>query len=243
MRYHSVWIAAAVFLLASPAARAGLFDDSGARQQISTLKQESEEKFDTLSKAQLDLSTQMMTLREEISRLYGEIETLRYENEQLKKRQQDLYLDLDSRISRFEGTPGSAGAGRTAEPKANQTAETSSYENALNLFRASKYKDAVTAFTAFVQTYPDSDMTPNAQFWLGNAWYAQNKCKEAMEAQLTLLREWPDSTRAPDANLVIANCQRDMKNPAAEQGTLREIIARYPGSPVANEAKKRLGIK
>ncbi|MDR1849493.1 MAG: tol-pal system protein YbgF [Zoogloeaceae bacterium] len=232
------------FLLAAPTARAGLFDDAGAREQINVLKQESAQKFDTLSKAQLELSTQMLGLREEISRLYGEIETLRHENEQLNKRQQDLYLDLDSRLSRFEGSSGSARpAGRTAAPSANQAAENQAYENALNLFRASKFKEATTAFSAFVQGYPDSDMAPNAQFWLGNAWYAQNRCKEAMEAQLALLQEWPDAARAPDATLVIANCQRDMKNRAAEQGTLKEIIARYPASPVATEAKKRLGIK
>jgi len=241
MRAHLSWLAAVAFLLISPATRAGLFDDTGAREQIISLKQENDQKFDTLSKAQLELSTQMLGLREEISRLYGEIETLRYENEQLKKRQQDLYLDLDSRLSRFEGS--SAKTGRSAAPAANQAAENQAYENALNLFRASKYKEASTALSAFVQTYPDSEMAPNAQFWLGSAWYAQGKCKEAMEAELALLQEWPDATRAPDANLVIANCQRDMKNRAAEQGTLREILARYPASPVADEAKKRLGIK
>jgi len=231
-------------LLASPVAKAGLFDDNFAREQIATLKQESEQRFDTVSKAQLELSTQILGLRAEVSRLTGEIETLRHENEQLKKRQQDLYLDLDSRLSRFEGGSGARPSATATTPVvADPAAESRAYESALNQFRASKYKEAAAAFTAFVASYPESDMAPNAQFWLGNAWYAQNKCKEAMEAQLALVQEWPDSSRAPDAMLVIANCQRDMKNRAAEQRSLKEIMAKYPDSSAAEEAKRRLGIR
>ncbi|MCL2020609.1 MAG: tol-pal system protein YbgF [Betaproteobacteria bacterium] len=232
-------------LLVAPVARAGLFDDTVAREQIANIKQDSEQKFDTVSKAQLELSTQILGLREEISRLNGEIETLRYENEQLKKRQQDLYLDLDSRLARFEGGSSASARppGMTAPPSADPAAESRAYEEALNQFRASKYKEAAAAFIAFVNAYPDSDMAPNAQFWLGNAWYAQNRCQEAMEAQLALLQEWPDSSRAPDAMLVIANCQRDMKNRAAEQRTLKEIMTKYPDASVADEAKRRLGVR
>jgi tol-pal system protein YbgF len=228
------------FLLASPVVEARIFSDSGAREQIASMKQESEQKFDTLNKAQLELLTQLMALREEISRLNGEIETLRYENEQIKKRQQDLYLDLDSRIIRFEGgspANGLSGMAATADP----AAENRAYENALNQFRANKFREAASAFAAFVDDFPHSDMAPNAQFWLGNAWYAQNRCKEAMEAQNVLLQAWPDSSRAPDAMLVIANCQRDAKNRTAEQRTLQDIVTKYPGSSVADEAKRRLG--
>ncbi|MDR0234375.1 MAG: tol-pal system protein YbgF [Zoogloeaceae bacterium] len=236
----------AVFLLGAPIAQAGLFSDSGAREQVANLKKESEQRFDTLTKAQLELSTQLLGLREEISRMHGEIEILRHENEQLKKRQQDLYLDLDSRLSYLEGSS-SANPARTngATPSAatDPAAETRVYENALDQFRANQYMEAAAAFTAFLNAYPDSNMAPNARFWLGNVWYAQGKCEEAMEAQLTLLREWPDSSRAPDALLVIANCQRDMKNRAAEQNTLKEIVAKYPGSTAADDAKRRLGIR
>ena len=65
-------------LLAAPAAQAGLFDDSEARQQIIDLKTQSEQKFDTQAKGQLELATQIMGLREEISRLRGQIETMSY---------------------------------------------------------------------------------------------------------------------------------------------------------------------
>lgn len=240
-------------LLAAPAAQAGLFDDTEARQQIADLKTQSDERFDTQAKAQLELATQIMGLREEIARLRGQIETLTYENEQAKKRQQDLYLDLDSRLRKFEPTPPPAPAaqgteeGAPAQAAANQSAdpvaESKAYEAALNLFKSAKYKEAAQAFEAFVATYPNSDMAPNAQFWLGNAWYAQKECKKAIDAQLLVTTRWPDSVRAPDAMIAIANCQRDWGNIQAAKRTLGNIISKYPNSQAAAQAKQRLGQK
>ena len=61
-------------LLAAPAAQAGLFDDNEARRQIADLKTQSEQRFDTQAKGQLELATQIMGLREELARLHGQID-------------------------------------------------------------------------------------------------------------------------------------------------------------------------
>ncbi len=241
-------------LLAAPAARAGLFDDTEARQQIADLKTQSEQRFDTQAKAQLELASQIMALREELARLRGQVETLTYENEQLKKRQQDLYLDLDSRLRKLEPSPpaalgaapaaeGGSGEAAPAARGGDPVAESKAYEAALNLFKGAKYKEAAQAFEGFVKDNPQSDLAPNAQFWLGNAWYAQKDCKKAIDAQLVVTTRWPDSARAPDAMLAIANCQRDWGNVQAAKRTLGNLVAKYPDSKAAAQARQRLGQK
>lgn len=232
---------------AAPLAHAGLFDDSEARQQIATLKAQTEEKLDTQARAQLELAAQITALREEIARLRGQIETLSYENEQAKKRQQDLYLDLDTRLRKLEGTPGESAGESSAPPaaasKADPAAEAKAYENALNLFKAGKYKEAAAAFENFVASYPNSDMAPNAQFWLGNSWYAQHQCKQAIDAQMVVTTRWPNSARAPDALIAIANCQRDWGNVQAARRTLTTVVEKYPDSQAAAQARQRLNAK
>jgi tol-pal system protein YbgF len=225
-------------LLTAPAAQAGLFDDAEARQQITDLKKEYEQKLDTQAKAQLELATQIMGLREELARLRGMIETLHYESEQSKKRQQDFYLDLDNRLRNLEASVGASRPESSGDP----AAENRVFDSALNLFKGGKYKEAATAFAAFVAEYPESELAPNAQFWLGNAWYAQNKCKEAIDAQAIVASRWPDSARAPDALLAIANCQRDWGNNAASRRTLGELVSKYPASQSAIQAKQRLAL-
>ena len=225
-------------------AQAGLFDDDEARRQIADFRIKTETRLDQQGKAQLDLANQIARQNEEIARLHGQIETLTYELETAKKRQQDFYLDLDTRLRKLEPQPGSGAAAGEAQaapkPAGDPAAEGQEYEAALNLFKGTKYKEAAAAFGTFLQKHPDSTLAPNAQFWLGNAWYAQRDCRKAIEAQSIVASKWPDSPKAPDALLAIATCQQEMGNPAGVKRTLETLVAKYPNTPAADNARQRL---
>ncbi|MBV5345388.1 MAG: tol-pal system protein YbgF, partial [Rhodoferax sp.] len=83
--------------IASQQAGAGVFDDEEARRQINNLTVKTNERLDTSAKAQFELANQIQALREESARLRGQVESLTYELESAKKRQQDFYVDLDGR--------------------------------------------------------------------------------------------------------------------------------------------------
>ena len=61
----------------------------------------------------LEMLQQMGTLEEEISGLRGELEVQNHALEQIKKRQRDLYRDIDRRLQRFE-TPLTTAIGEAA---------------------------------------------------------------------------------------------------------------------------------
>jgi tol-pal system protein YbgF len=244
-----VRIALLIATLGAIPAQAGVFDDEEARRQVTDLKIKTEARFDQQAKAQLDLAGQIQRQAEEIARLRGQVETLNYELETAKKRQQDFYLDLDTRLRKFESAAGSASApadpasnGTVAngKPAADPAREGQEYEAALNQFKATKYKEAAASFGAFVQKYPDSSLAPNAQYWLGNAWYAQHNCNKAIEAQSVVTTKYADSAKAPDAWLAIATCQQELGNPTGVKRSLETVIAKYPTSPAAETAKTRL---
>jgi hypothetical protein len=102
---HPVRIALLIAALGASQAQAGMFDDEEARRMITDQKIKIEARFDQQAKAQLDLANQIQRQAEENARLRGQIETLNYELETAKKRQQDFYLDLDTRLRKFEGQP------------------------------------------------------------------------------------------------------------------------------------------
>ena len=54
-------------------------------------------------------------------------------------------------------------------------------------------------------SYPQSQLAPSAQYWIGNAHYALRDYKSAISAQQKLIATWPDSAKAPDAMLNIAS--------------------------------------
>ena len=240
-------IAFLISALGAASAHAGMFDDEEARRLIKDTAIKTEARFDQQGKTLLDQANQLQRQSEEIARLRGQVETLTYELETAKKRQQDFYLDLDTRLRKFEPQQ-SAGSNAAVDPAggANSPAatdparESKEYEAALNNFKANKYKEASWGFSTFVQKHPDSSLAPNAQFWLGNALIAQRNCAKAIEAHSVVTTKYADSPKAPDSWLAMANCQQEMGNPAAAKRSLEAVIAKYPNSPAADTARERL---
>jgi tol-pal system protein YbgF len=239
-----VRIAILLAALGAVQAQAGVFDDEEARRQITDLKIKTEARFDQQGRAQLDLASQIQRQAEEIARLRGQVETLNYELETAKKRQQDFYLDLDTRLRKIEAGPATAAVnpenGQNLNPAADPAREGPEYEAALNQFKAGKYKEAAASFAAFLQKYPAGTLAPNAQYWLGNAWYAQRDCKRAIEAQGVVTTKYPDSNKAPEAWLAIATCQQELRNAKAAKEALETVVSRYPTAPAAETARERL---
>jgi tol-pal system protein YbgF len=240
-------IALLISALGAVQAQAGMFDDEEARRLIKDMSIKTEARFDQQGKSQLDLANQLQRQSEEIARLRGQVETLTYELETAKKRQQDFYLDLDTRLRKFEPQQGAGNnaavdpaSGANSPAAADPARENKEYEAALNNFKANKYKEASWGFSAFVQKHPDSSLAPNAQFWLGNAFIAQRNCAKAIEAHSVVTTKYADSPKAPDAWLAMANCQQEMGNPAAAKRSLEAAIAKYPNSPAADTARERL---
>ena len=191
MRCAPWWKVAAIplmGLLLTKGVMAGVFDDDEARRQITDLRKQTQTTQDTQARAQLDLANQISSLNDELARVRGQLETTTYELENARKRQQDFYLDLDTRIRNLESRATPAAAAEEGAPAASAAAdpalEMKSYEAALGLLKTNKFKEAVAGFEAFLKEYPSGALAPNAQFWIGNAWSALGNCKKSMEARL-----------------------------------------------------------
>jgi tol-pal system protein YbgF len=207
----------------------------------------------------VELLRQIDALNAEIAKLRGAIEVLGNQNEQLQKRQRDFYLDLDSRLKRLEanGGPGPASVvPATAAPatvalavpatparaptKEEQAREIKAYDAASNLFRRNDFASAIEAFRAFLKDYPQSQLAPNAEYWIGIGYANLKDYRNALATQQGLLARHPQSPKAPDALLAIAALQSEQGDNGSARNTLEDIIARYPGSEAAGKARTRL---
>jgi tol-pal system protein YbgF len=246
-------------------ARAALFDDEEARKRIAdtnarlaTLQKQVDERLTALesqlkSQGLVDLFNQVEQVKADIAKLRGQVEVLTFEVEQAQKRQKDLYVDLDTRLRKLEGGPGSPAAGDapgaaaaaapTPAPIAAPANEQRAYDTALDQFKAGNYAGAIVNFTAFVKAYPKSSLAPSAQYWTGNAQFAQKDFKGAMATQQKLIANWPDSPKVPDALLNVATCQFELSDAAGSRRTLESLVARYPQSDAAAKARQRLAAR
>jgi tol-pal system protein YbgF len=262
-------LAAAALLLAALPTRAGLFDDDEARRRIERLQQElSQQGKDNEARIArleelirnigiVELVRQLEQANAEIARLRGQLEVLANENQQIQKRQRDFYLDLDSRLKPLEGAgkPGatvdsappaaSAAAAPPASParpptKEEQAKELKAYDLASNLFRRNDFKAAIDSFKDFLRDYPQSQLAPNAQYWIGISYANLKDARNALAAQEQVVSKYPQSAKAPDALLAIAALQAEQGDPASARNTLEDIIARFPTSDAAGKARTRL---
>lgn len=271
-----------LFAVIGATAHAGMFDDDEARKQIAgerkriddvkAQQQATDARLDKIeeafkSQALLDLFTQIESLKVEMNKLRGQIEVLNNNVENTSKRQRDMYLDLDTRMRRFEqqggpapasdapappvtqgsapaGAPGAASAAAPATAvtgaPADSAGETRAYEAAQGLRRAGNYQGAIVAFQNFIKQYPKSNLAPRAQYWIGDSYFNLRDYKLAIGSQQTLLKTYPDSPTAPDAMLNIASSQIEMGEATGGRKTLEELVAKYPVSEAAEKAKRRI---
>ena len=238
------WIALLLALwLASPA-HAQIFSDSEARKAILELRaklateplqqKDSDlsariDRLETAQRNQLELANQTETLRQEISRLRGQIEALTNEVATLQQRNRDLYADLDARLKKMEPSTVAVDGKSVAVDRSELTA----YEAALAQFRASDFKGALSSFQQFVARYPQSAYVPVAHYWIGSSHYALKEYKSAIAAQQILVDRYSDSTRAPDALLSIAESQLQLSDKKSANRTLGRLIKDYPESEAA----------
>jgi tol-pal system protein YbgF len=239
--------------LPASAQRASLAD------RVAALEAQAATEAQGASQSNIELLNRTTQMQDEIRALRATIEQLQNELEQNRQRNREQYIDMDSRVSALEhsgstGKSGATAAGKPAaagkpdvssKPPATAAApaagESADYQAAYNSLI--KQGDAMTSakqFQAFLQTYPNSRLAPNAWYWLGESYYALGSYDLALKSFGILLEQYGDSGKAPDALLKSGYCQVELKNTTAGKQTLEQVIAKYPTSPVAEMARSRL---
>ena len=123
---------------------------------------------------------------------------------------------------------------------ASPGAENQIYDAAQAQRRIGNYQGAIVAFQNFIKQYPQSNLAPRAQYWIGDSYFNLRDFKLAVASQQTLIKTYPDSPSVPDAMLNIASSQIEMGESITGRRTLEELVARYPVSDAADKAKRRL---
>jgi len=213
--------------------------------------------------ALVEMLMQIEELQKDVQELRGQNETYAHEVEGIKKRQRELYMDIDRRLRQLMETssttassgtgmpsttpmptpPGAslpAVAGATAAGNADPLAEKNAYSQAFNVLKDRHYEQAINAFAQFLQVYPDGQYADNAIYWTGEAKYFLERYAEAIEDFKRVTTQFPNSPKQADALLKIGYSYYQMKNWPETRKALQEVITRFPDSTAAKLAGKRL---
>jgi tol-pal system protein YbgF len=127
-----------------------------------------------------------------------------------------------------------------ASAPVDPAAEGSTYNEAFAALKDGRYAESAKRFQTFIEQYPNSDLTGNAYYWLGESYYVTQNYRIAQESFQTLLQRYPNSQKAPDALLKVGYSQYEQKQWDQAEATLNEVVQKYPDTTVARLAQGRL---
>ncbi len=199
----------------------------------------------------VQLAQDLERAQRENQALRGEVETLIRELEQLQGRQRQQYADLDDRIERIEqrasqigasvSTAGAAGGSVSpGELPLPDGGDRANYQAAFELLREGRYEDSANAFRQFLQSFPDSPLSDNAQYWLAETAYVQRDFEDALGKFERVLEEYPDSRKVPDALLKIGYCNYELRRWSAAREALERVRSEFADTSAARLASQRL---
>lgn len=190
----------------------------------------------------VDLAMQVDNLQRTTAELQGRVETLEYQSEETGDRQRDLYQDLDQRIQQLEqrlqaSNGGPLAPGQLPVPGGS---DRDNYQAAFELLKEQRYEDAARAFEQFLQTYPDSELADNGQYWLAESYYVTGQFEQALGEFEAVIDVYPDSRKAADALLKMGYCNYELERWEAARDALQRVQREFPETTAARLADQRL---
>ncbi len=146
------------------------------------------------------------------------------------------------------GGPTPPGTLGTLSTSALPQSEEEQYRSAYDLLYRGDYAGGEIALKSFLSAHPDSPLAGNAQYWLGESYYARRMYREAAQAFLTGVQQHKKSEKAPDAMLKLGLSLINLGEIEDGCSALKSIRSEFPKVrqsvlETAKRERKRAGCK
>jgi tol-pal system protein YbgF len=128
----------------------------------------------------------------------------------------------------------------SAPPRIGPPSPEELYNAAFGDLNKANYDLARQGFEEYLKNYPDTELSDNAQYWVGESFYIQRRFNEAIQGFDKVLTDYAKGDKAPAAALKKGYSLLETKKNDAGIRELRLLIQKYPNSDSAQLAKDRL---
>jgi tol-pal system protein YbgF len=105
---------------------------------------------------------------------------------------------------------------------------TTDFNRAYNLIISGNYDLAEASFKQFLTAYPSSEFAPDAQYWLGESFFARARYRDAADAFRAGYKAYPDSSRAPATLLRLGQALAGLAERDAACQIYAQVLKQYP---------------
>ena len=194
------------------------------------------------NRAMLDMVQQVDEISEEIGLLRGEIEIQTKDINDIKKRQRELYLDIDRRLRDIEsGATAAASSGQISVPQVESTASSTTQQTPSVESTASQPESTTSQSTTAAPATSVTQSEEKAAYQTAFDALKEGRYKKAKTDLRAFLKKFPNSSYAGNAQYWLGEANYVTRN--FEQGIVEfeKVINNYPSSNKLPDAMLKLG--
>lgn len=148
-------------------------------------------------------------------------------------------VEEGTRVSEGAMPPPGAG-GESAAAGATGVDERAAYDTAFLDMTRGNYDLAIEGFQTFIAGPGARQLRDNAQYWIGECYYAKGDLRRAIEAFEHVVDDYAGGNKVPSALFKIGKCYYELGDSDAAARYFRSVVDGYPRSEEANLAQDYL---
>lgn len=172
-----------------------------------------------------DLYTRIDDQTKVVQELTNKIDHLEQALHQTQEKLALLNADIEQRFKEINKT---APAAESAKPKTSQKTPKEAYDAAYALLKKGEYEKAQKAFSTFLKDYPKSDLAGNANYWLGETYYARGKYEQAIGIFADGVSKYKNSSKAPDNMLKLGLTLKQLNKKTESCTAFKSLETEFP---------------
>src|SRR5437764_891715 len=224
---------------------------TAGKEEVQGVNQRIADQTQQLLKSNATLVAKVDQIEDKMNNTQGSVEQTNFRldrmAQQLTQSQRDID-DLKAAAVRAAAPQPAAPAPAMPEPsvtEVNVPAPTSDnpmevYQAAYRDYQRGNYDLALAGFRDFLKNYPNSELSSNAEYWIGESLYSQKKYSEAIEQFNRVVNKYPKSDKAPGALLKKGYAYLALNDRPRAIVQFQYVVHEYPSSRESALAKARL---
>jgi tol-pal system protein YbgF len=197
-----------------------------------------------MAEQQKTLVAPVMAISSKVDQMFTEFQGLKESvgdlSERMNKLQTQL-VDLGNTVKTLQSPPAPpppTGAAGLSGPPPGLSAK-QLYDSAMKDRSGGNLDLSLQGFEEYLKYFSDTDLAPNAQFYIGQIYYDKNEFGKAITAFDTVLERYPENNKTPDAMYMkgMALLKSTQRTQAAKE--FLALIQKYPNAEVSAKARQQ----
>ncbi|MCS7258473.1 MAG: tol-pal system protein YbgF [candidate division WOR-3 bacterium] len=176
-----------------------------------------------------DLITEIENIKQELQEL-----SAKFDDAQSEMRR--LYQKLGARSYGYRSFQDSSLTKFNSEDRVDSE---ELYNNAYLDYTRGDFDQALNGFKSYLQYFPNTQFSDNAQYWIGECFYSKKMYREAIDEFQKVIENYPEGNKVVAALYKIGLCYELLGEYKKAKYYYQKVFSEYPGTQEAKLAEER----